>query len=134
MIEAYDGAHGMGRVELVLSHVGQGDARATNHALALAEAHDNVWLELSALDRPLSIDETGAPVDATEPQFPYVLDQILARGLTDRTVFATDGPQFSGMMRRYVGRIVEGMQNAGYDLDAIEAVMGGNARRLFFTP
>lgn len=132
VIEAYDGAHGMGRVDFVLSHVGQGDARATAHALELAAAHDHVWLEISALDRPLAIDEGGRPVDASEPQYPGVLEAIRARGLVDRTIFATDGPQFSGMMRRYVGRIVEGMRSAGYSPDEIEAVMGGNADRLFW--
>jgi hypothetical protein len=49
VVSAFDGDHGLPRVELVLSHVGQGDGRAVNHALALAEAHDNVSLELSAL-------------------------------------------------------------------------------------
>lgn len=133
IVEAYDGAHGMGRVEFVLAHVGQGDARAVEHALALAATHDNVWLELSALDRPLLIDEAGAPIDATEPQLPWVVARIRERDLVERTVFATDGPQFSGMVRRYVGRVIEAMQGAEYDLDQIEAVMGGNARRLFFT-
>ncbi len=34
-IEMYDGRHGLPRVDFVLSHVGQGDARTT-HALELA--------------------------------------------------------------------------------------------------
>ncbi len=132
VIEQYDGAHGAGRVDFVLSHVGQGDARAVEHALALAEAHDNVWLELSALGRPLLIDAEGEPVSASEPQYPFVLAEVLARGLVGRTIFATDGPQFSGMMRRYVETILGGLRDAGYSVDQIEAVMGGNARGLFF--
>lgn len=133
IVEAYDGEHGMGRVDFVLSHVGQGDARAMAHALSMAERHDNVWLEISALDRPLQIDEDGAPVTRSEPQYPFVLEQLRARGLTDRAIFASDGPQFSGMIRRYLGRIVEGMRDTGWDLDQMEAVLGGNARRLFLT-
>ncbi len=131
VIEQYDGAHGLGRVDFVLSHVGQGDARAVAHALELAQAHDNVWLELSALARPTLIDETGASVTSTEPQYPRVLEAILARGLVGRAMFATDGPQYSGMMRRYVQTLLEAMRTAGYSVDEIEAVMGGNARGLF---
>jgi uncharacterized protein len=130
-VSAHDGQDGRPRVEFVLSHVGQGDARAIDHALDLADAHDNVWLELSALDRPLSLDGAGQPVDATDPQFPDVVTRIRQRGLVDRALFATDGPQFSGMVRRYVDRIVTGLVDAGYDLEEIRAVMGGNARRLF---
>ncbi|MCB9596136.1 MAG: amidohydrolase family protein [Sandaracinaceae bacterium] len=132
VIEAYDGAHGMGRVDFVLSHVGQGDARAVAHAIELAAAHDNVWLELSALGRPTLIDASGEPATSSEPQYPYVLEQVLARDLVDRTMFATDGPQFSGMMRRYVQTILGGLRDAGYTVEQIAAVMGGNARALFF--
>lgn len=132
VVEQYDGAHGLGRVEFVLSHVGQGDARAVAHALDLAAAHDNVWLELSALGRPLVIDERGEPVTSSEPQYPSVLARVLERGVVERTMFATDGPQFSGMMSRYVQTILAALIDQGYSVDQIEAVMGGNARRLFF--
>ena len=131
LVTAYDGAHGAGRVDFVLSHVGQGDARAVAHALDLAEAHDNVWLELSALGRPASIDANGEPVSSTEPQLPGVLDQLRARDLIDRAMFASDGPQYSGAVRSYLGRSITAMQDAGFSLDEIEAVLSGNFRRLY---
>jgi len=131
VILAHDGAHGLPRVDFVLSHVGQGDARAVAHALDLAEAHDNVWLELSALGRPLLVDLDGHPVTTTEPQFPYVLAEILARGLVDRALFASDGPQGSGAVRSYLGRLITGMQDAGYTTDEIALVLGDNFARLF---
>ena len=118
-------------VDLVLSHVGQGDARAVAHALDLAEAHDRVWLELSALGRPLLVDEDGAPVTSTEPQYPAVLAELRARGLVDRALFASDGPQYAGAVRAYLGAIVDGMLAAGYTADEIEAVLSGNFDRLF---
>ena len=132
VVTAYDGAHGMPRVDFVLSHVGQGDARAVAHALDLAAAHDNVWLEISALGRPFLIDEEGMPVSGTEPQYPEVLAEIRARGLVSRTLFATDGPQFSGMVRSYVMRMATGMRDAGYSIAEIRSVMGQNFYRLYF--
>ena len=35
VIEAYDGQHGQGRVDFVLSHIGQGDFNAIEHGLHL---------------------------------------------------------------------------------------------------
>lgn len=131
VIEAYDGDHGMPRVDFVLSHVGQGDPRAVRRCLDLAETHDNVWLEISALGRPFLLDEMGRRAMSTEPQYPMVFAEVLSRGLVDRTLFASDGPQFSGMVRGYVQRMVAGMQEAGFDLDAIRAVMSGNFHSLY---
>lgn len=133
-IEMYDGRHGLPRVDFVLSHVGQGDARATRHALELATGHDNVWLELSALGRPLLIDEAGAMVPAgTAPpaQYPAVLEEVRRRGLIARALFASDGPQFPGMVRGYLDKLTRGMQAAGYTTDEIAAVLAGNFHRLF---
>ncbi len=131
VVAAYDGAHGMPRVDFVLSHVGQGDARSVAHALALAEAHDNVLLELSALGRPLLVDADGAPVMRTEPQLPGVLAAIRARGLSDRALFATDGPQYSGMVRSYLARVVAAMQDAGFSTGEIAGMLSGNFHRVY---
>lgn len=128
----YDGNHGLGRVNFVLSHVGQGDARAVEHALQLAEKHDNVYLEVSALKRPLLIDDKGNPVQATEYQYPYVLEQIKVRKLISRTMWATDGPQFSGMVRSYLQIMVQGMKDAQYTVDEIAALLSGNFYSLYF--
>jgi predicted TIM-barrel fold metal-dependent hydrolase len=125
MLDAYPNVH------VVLSHVGQGDARAVDHALDLAVAHDRVWLELSALGRPLLVAEDGAPVHTTEPQYPAVLAAIRKRGVIDRTLFASDGPQYPGAVRAYLGKLVDGMRTAGYTADEIEAVLSRNFERLF---
>ncbi len=134
VITTFDGTHGAGRVDFVLSHVGQGDARAVAHALDLAATHDNVWLELSALGRPLLVDLEGQPATSGEPQYPAVLAAIRQRGLVDRALFASDGPQYSGAVRSYLGRLVTGMQAAGYTTDEIAAVLAGNFERLFLAP
>jgi uncharacterized protein len=118
-------------LDIVLSHVGQGDARATAHALDLAAANPHVWLELSALNRPLLVGADGMAVSTAEPQYPSVLAAIRERGLIARTLFASDGPQYSGGIRNYLAKLVAGMRAANYSADEIEAVLGGNFDRLF---
>lgn len=125
MLDAYPDVH------VVLSHVGQGDARAVEHALDLAVEHENVWLELSALGRPLLVDETGAQIMTAEPQYPAVLAAIRQRGLIGRTLFASDGPQYPGAIASYLARIVGGMRAASYSDEEIEAVLAKNFERLF---
>lgn len=127
----YDGTGAMGLVNFVMSHVGQGDARAVDHILDLAAAHPNVYLEISALNRPFLIDKDGNPVESSEPQYPYVLQQIKAKGLTDRAIFGTDGPQFSGFVEKYLGILVQGMKDAGYTDAEMEAVLSGNFFKVF---
>jgi hypothetical protein len=118
-------------VDFVLSHVGQGDQRAVKHAIDLAAARDNVWLELSALGRPPLVDEHGDTAATTEPQYPAVLAAIRDRGVITRTLFASDGPQYSGAVRGYLTKLVAGMRAAGYSPAELEAVLAGNFVRLF---
>lgn len=132
VIEAYDGAHGMGRVDFVLSHVGQGDARAVDSALDLAESHDNVWLEVSALSRALLLDEAGEPADDDAPQLPWVMERIRDRGLTDRALFASDGPQYSGKVRSYLRQVVDAAVTAGWTRAELRSLLSESFYRLYF--
>lgn len=131
IIWAYNGENGNPRVEFVLSHVGRGDLRAANHALELAEIHDNVWLEISALGSPYELGSDGESVDATTPQYHYVLEQVLARNLVNRTIYASDGPQSSGKVKTYLWEIIEAMQSAGYTHANMAAVLSGNFYRAY---
>jgi len=128
----YDGTHGKPRVVFILAHTGQGDARSVEHALELAEAHENIYIDLSALKRPQLRDENGQSVTQTEYQYPYVIAEVKKRGIVSRTMWSSDGPQYSGMERRYLGLLVEQMKSEGYTLDEIEAILSGNFYRLFF--
>ncbi len=92
-------------VTFILLHVGQGDRRATNSALDLAGRYANVALEISALGRPMVIDETGTMVMTMEPQFPYVLAEIKKRGFVARALWGSDGPQTPGYPAQYLDRI-----------------------------
>lgn len=118
-------------VTFILLHVGQGDRRATNAALDIAVRNANVALEISALGRPMVIDETGTMVMTMEPQFPYVLAEIKKRGLIDRTLWGSDGPQTPGFPAQYLSRIVTEMKNQAYGKDSIKAILGGNFYRIF---
>ena len=126
VVAAYDGDHGAPRVDFVLAHAGQGDARAIEHSLQLAERYDNVWLELSAIHRPLLIGSEGEEVDDATPMHPYVLGEIKARGVIDRAIYATDGPQFFGKSQSYLKKLVDTMLELDYTHDELAAVLAGN--------
>lgn len=121
-------------VKFVLGHVGQGDPRSVEHALTLAKKYANVYLEISALNRPLVVDDDGdaVPPDPTKPQYPFVLQQVKARGLVGKTLFGTDGPQSAGMVKGYVTLLTQEMTNQGYTADEIADVMGRNFQRVYF--
>ncbi len=129
IVSMFDGMAGP-RVDFVLSHVGQGDARSVESALTLASM-DNVWIELSALARPLQIDENGDPIEAEGSQLDGVVQAVLDRGLTDKAIFASDGPQLSSFVEGYLGNVVSAMVSAGYSTPQIAGVLAGNFRSLY---
>jgi hypothetical protein len=122
------------KVKFVLGHVGQGDALAVDHCLALAQQFPNVYLEISALNRPILRDVDGhdVPPDTTKPQYPYVLSEVKRRGLVDKTIFGSDGPQYAGMVKSYVGLMQDAMKTAGFTDAEIAKVMAKNFFAVFF--
>ncbi len=122
------------KVKFILGHVGQGDALAVEHCLALATELPNVFLEISALNRPIlrDVDGEDVPPATDKPLYPYVLEQVKKRGLVDKTLFGTDGPQYAGMVRSYVTLIRESMKEKGYTDDEIAKVMSRNFFAVFF--
>jgi predicted TIM-barrel fold metal-dependent hydrolase len=138
LINQYDGKAGRKRVAFVLAHAGQGDKRSLQHAVELCRDHDNVFLELSALKRPFLRDENGVeltdeqklqPENAT--QLPLVMAKIKELGLFDRSFFATDGPQFSGMVKSYLTYSIEQMKAKGFTADQMRKVLFDNAASVF---
>jgi predicted TIM-barrel fold metal-dependent hydrolase len=121
-------------VKFVLGHVGQGDALAVEHCLSLAQEMPNVFLEISALNRPILRDLDGHDVapDKDKPQYPYVLEQIKKRGLVDKTIFGTDGPQYAGMVRSYAKLITDSMKEKGFSDAEIAKVMSRNFLAVYF--
>jgi len=131
IIAAHDGTSGQPRVDFVLAHAGTGDPRAVEHALQLAEEYPNVWLELSALGGSSLVDDDGAPIDSSDPQLPRVIEALKSRGLIDRALYASDGPQAPGTISAYLTNVVDAMEAADYTLDDIRAVLSGNFYRCF---
>ena len=125
-IARFDGRGEDGRVEFILSHIGTADARAVEAALELAASYDNVWLEVSALNQELIYELDGSESTVEGPQHPWVMADILEMGLVDRTLFATDGPQQSGKIKRYLDAIIVSMQAAGYTTDDMARVLSGS--------
>ncbi len=120
-------------VTFVLSHVGQGDARATMAALDLAAENDNVYLEVSALGSPLRIDADGNTVEGDEPQLPGVMAAIADRNLTGKTLFASDGPQSSGKIRSYLEEVIAAAEAGGWTEDQIRGLLADNFRQVYLT-
>lgn len=91
-------------------------------------------LEISALNRPLVVDDDGdaVPPDPTKPQYPFVLQQVKARGLMSKTLFGTDGPQGAGTVKTYTALIRQEMVTLGLTPDEIADVMGRNFQRVYF--
>ena len=131
VIERFDGTGSDGRVEFILSHIGTADAAATLASFELALAHDNVWLEVSALGQDMIRDENGDPSDVTGPQHPWVIAEIKNLGLIERTIFATDGPQSSGKIKTYLSEILESMEAANYSVDEKARVLSGSFYECF---
>jgi len=148
IISDYDGVDENGDpndekiVNLVFAHAGQGDKRSVLSALSMAEKYKNIYLDLSALKRPFLIDENGKAVAEGEEesvegydkelgQIPFVLQQIKDRDLIDRAFFATDGPQYSGMLKSYLSSFIKGIEKVGFSKDEIEKLLYKNADRLY---
>ena len=99
--------------------------------MRLAEQFPNVWLELSAINRPLLIDADGNPVDSDEAMHTYVLSEIKARGLIQKSIFATDGPQYFGKVQAYLKLLTDAMVDLGYSNADIQAVLADNFYRCY---
>lgn len=124
-VKAFPGA------TFLLMHVGQGDLRATASALQLAATYRNVALELSALGRPTVLNERGELSMSMEPQFPAVLAEARRRGIVDKLIWASDGPQTPGFPASYRDRVVAEMKKQGFSKDEMKGVLGGNFYRIF---
>ena len=87
--------------------------------LELAQRHENVWLEPSALS------------DDADFRLPYAMDRMRQDGLVDRIIWGSDGPQSPGFVDRYVDATVEAMLASDYSVDEAQAVLAGNFDRAF---
>jgi len=51
-----------------------------------------------------------------------------------KMIYGSDGPQVPGYVKSHLGRFVAGMQEAGYSVDEMRAILSGNFSRVFGLP
>lgn len=95
----------------------------TPQVYELATRYPNVVLEISAFGRA-TYDKDGKAMDS-------VLRNIKEKGLIDRTIYGSDGPGAPGGTEKYLETTLVSMNRVGYSFQEAEAVLSGNARRLF---
>ena len=98
--------------------------------LQLAENHENVWLEMSAINRPLLIDENGNQTEDPTLMHVDVLTAVKERGLVT-THLATDGPQYFSKLHTYLTLMGETMSDLGYSSNEMRQVFAANFYRCF---
>jgi len=113
-------------VSFIVGHVGYDfQERALDEgfdaAIELALAHDNVFLEPSALGSRHG-DPDGTILRA-------VMERIADEGLQDRVIYGSDGPQSPGFVADYLERSLLAME--GWSERDIDAALGGNFDRVF---
>ena len=62
------------------------------------------------------------------------LARVKAAGVTDRMIYGSDGPQQPGYVKGHLERFVAGMEQAGYTVDEMRAILSGNFSRVFGLP
>jgi predicted TIM-barrel fold metal-dependent hydrolase len=111
----------------ILGHTGYDSfAKAltfTDSAIRLAVAYPNVYLEPGAL---------GAKrADNVRLDF---LKRVKVAGAIPKLIYGSDGPQVPGYVKSHLERFVAGMQESGYSVDEMRAILSGNFSRVFGLP
>ena len=111
----------------ILGHTGYDSDRQaltfTDSALRLAGQYPNAYLEPGAL---------GAK--RAEGVLADFLGRVKAAGLTGKMIYGSDGPQQPGYVKSHLERFVAGMEQAGYTVDDMRAILSGNFCRVFGLP
>jgi predicted TIM-barrel fold metal-dependent hydrolase len=111
----------------ILGHTGYDSERQaltfTDSALRLAASYPNAYLEPGAL---------GAK-RADNVRADY-LARVKAAGLVDKLIYGSDGPQAPGYVKSHLERFVAGMQQGGYTVQEMRAILSGNFSRVFGLP
>lgn len=150
VIKAHDGLDENGDpndekvVNMVFAHAGTGDKRAVNDTLDLAKNYPNVYIDLSALSGAFRIDENGDEVPEGQEntvegyseeygQILYVLTKVKEMDIADKAMFATDGPQYCGMIGMYLEKVVKVIKEVGFSKEEITKILSGNAEKVYLS-
>ncbi|MFT4976482.1 MAG: putative TIM-barrel fold metal-dependent hydrolase, partial [Myxococcota bacterium] len=97
------------------------DTDDLDDCVELAQRYPNVYIEISAL---------GSRAEG----YDVVLSRLREAGLTDRTLYGSDGPQGPGFVATYLETTLSVMDAEGYTTDEAAAVLSENFTRLFDLP
>ena len=121
IIEAYPS------VAFVLGHMGYDFNKEgfdfTDDSIELAKKYHNVFLEVSAIGRPV-FDDSGLVLD-------YAFDRLKANGLTHKVIYGSDGPIYPGATKAYLNSVLRSMSRMEYSLLEAQSVLFYNANALF---
>ena len=90
--------------------------------MRLAETYPNVWLEPSAL---------GSESSDPDQVILVGLQKIKKKGLIERVIYGSDGPQRPGFIAEYLERNLYAMEKNDYTLEEVELILSKNADRAF---
>ena len=113
--------------EFILGHLGfdfiNRKQKWLDDCLRLAEQYENIWLEPSALGSATSDPDRTVLIEA--------YTKIKEKGLIDRVIYGSDGPQRPGFMSEYLERNIYAMEQSGYTVEEVQKVLSENADRAF---
>jgi len=127
------------RVTFVLVHAGADflpsddenyyNGTMVDQSLALAAAHENVYLEISAF---LRLDDPGNET-AVEvyPGGALILEKIQQAGLAHKTMYGSDANHFPGGMAPYLATAITRLQEAGFTEEERCMILGTTAIQVF---
>ena len=95
----------------------------TDDAIALAQAYPNVFLEISAMGRPI-FDETGLVLD-------LAFNRIKSKNLINKVIYGSDGPVYPGATKAYLNSVMNSMSRMDYNYDEAQKVLFHNANMIF---
>ena len=95
----------------------------TDDAIALAQAYPNVFLEISAMGRPI-FDETGLVLD-------HAFNRIKSKNLINKVIYGSDGPVYPGATKAYLNSVMNSMSRMDYNYDEAQKVLFHNANMIF---
>lgn len=115
------------KVNFILGHMGFDFNKEgfdfTDDAIELAKIYPNVYLEISAMGRPI-FDETGLVLD-------YAFNRIKANNLVDKVIYGSDGPVYPGATKAYLLSVLNSMNRMDYNYVEAQKVLFHNANGIF---
>jgi predicted TIM-barrel fold metal-dependent hydrolase len=114
-------------VNFVLGHMGFDFNKEgfdfTDDAMYLAETYDNVFLEVSAIGRPV-FDKDGKFLDS-------IFSRLKDKNIINKVIYGSDGPVYPGATKAYLSSVLKSMNRSGYTFLEAQSILFHNANRIY---